>query len=96
VNDPAETHAATPAYTWRTFLAFWSAAVLLAAVLGVVLGIWLPEKTARGAGIGVSIPLAFSGNRRWREPRILAWAICVMGVMGVLGGVVAWLRGGSG
>jgi hypothetical protein len=66
--------------------------VLLATVLQVVLGLWLPEKTALGAGIGATIPLAFSGNQRWREPRILALAVCLMGTMGVVGAVVArWL-----
>jgi hypothetical protein len=89
VNDPTETRSVPPAYTWRTFLAFWIAAVLLAAILGLVLAIWLPEKTARGAGLGAAIPLAFSGNRRWGEPRVLAGAICLMAAMGVLGGVVA-------
>ena len=81
-----------PVYTWRTFLAFWGAAVILAAALGVVLAFWLPQKVALSAGIGASIPLAFSGNRRWREPRILAYAVCLMGIMGVVGALVGrWL-----
>jgi hypothetical protein len=79
-------------YTWRTFAFFFALALVVRVVLQLVLERWLPGDVASGVGIGATVPIVLSGNRRWREPRVLPWVVVVLVAMGLLGGLVAWWR----
>lgn len=91
--EHTQPHPATAGeYTWRTFAFYFVLAVVVSVVVQLVARLWLPGDLAAGVGSGAALPVLLSGNRRWREPRVLPWVVLLVLAMGIVGGLVAWWR----